>query len=133
MSKFPRRGPKTFSCRCAAQTFLGLNCDPVIFGAGSAPAPPPDKFVIPSPSLYFSPTLPPPFIKSAFFLFLPQNSLALLPPPTHTQKNDRSFGRQRNADQHNNITENSLNSLVHNSFSLIQTTSNLVQRHVVWS
>ena len=37
MSKFPRRGPKTFSCRCAAQTFLGLNCDPVIFGAGSAP------------------------------------------------------------------------------------------------
>ena len=38
MSKFPRRGPKTFSCRCGAQTFLGLNCDPVIFGAGSAPA-----------------------------------------------------------------------------------------------
>ena len=37
MSKFPRRGLKTFSCRCAAQTFLGLNCDPVIFGAGSAP------------------------------------------------------------------------------------------------
>ena len=37
MSKFPRRGPKTFSCCCAAQTFLGLNCDPVIFGAGSAP------------------------------------------------------------------------------------------------
>ena len=41
-----------------------------------------DEFVIPFPLTIFRPNFIPPFIKSAFFLSPPQNSL----PPAHTEK-----------------------------------------------